>query len=601
LSPWHGDIECGVAKRALSNAMQIHSGIAVSPGVAICEALVIDQQGLRISRRAIPQHAVAAEIARLEGALAAVGQEIAEQRDSVNAELGAQYGAIFSAHVQMISDPQLLAGLHQLIRSRHCSAEFAVRITLQEYAQVFERLDNRYMAERAHDIYDIEKLLLKNLLGRQPEIQELAAPAIVLAHRLTPSETANLNREFVKGFVTEVGGAGGHTAIVAEGLEIPAVVGVGGFLSNVSTGDLVIIDGDTGRVVLRPDETTLAHYRQEEDQQAARFARLAGLRKMPAETQDGQRIHLAANIEFPSEVMVCLERGCDGIGLYRTEFLYLRQDCDAPTEDEQFSAYRHVATSMGQRPVIIRTNDLGADKQLAGVTSDERNPVLGLRSIRLSLRNLATFKPQLRAILRASNDGDIWMMFPMICALSELLRTKEILAEVMDELDAEGIAFNRHIPVGMMVEVPSVAITLDRYVDEIDFISIGTNDLTQYTLAVDRGNTEVADLYNAADPAVLRLIKMTIDAASKADLYVGLCGQMSANPIYAPLLIGLGLRNISVPPYVLPEIKQACRSVTVAQCEQIAGEVMEMKSASEINRYLETRMKQFAPELTARV
>ena len=580
--------------------MQIHNGIAVSPGVAICEALVLDQQGLRITRRAISPDAVEAEVARLDAALNEVGELIAAQRDSVNQELGAQYGAIFSAHLQMVSDPQLVTGLRQLIRNQHASAEYAVRATLQELAQVFERLENRYMAERAHDIYDIEKLLLNNLLGAHREMQELAVPAIVLAHHLTPSETANLNREYVKGFVTEVGGASGHTAIVAEALEIPAVVGVGGFLTDVSTGDLVIVDGDSGRIVLRPDDETLAHYRHEEDQQAARIVRLAGLHEMPAETRDCQRIHLAANIEFPSEVDVCLQRGSDGIGLYRTEFLYLRQDCDAPTEEEQLEAYEHVASVMEHRPVIIRTNDLGADKQLAGITRAERNPVLGLRSIRLSLRNLDIFTLQLRAILRASTVGNIWIMFPMVCARSELLRAKEVLAEVMDELDSEGIPFKRDIPIGMMVEVPSVAVTLDRYVDEVDFISIGTNDLTQYTLAVDRGNKEVAGLYNATDPAVLRLVKMSIDYAEAAGVHVGLCGQMSANPIYVPLLVGMGIRNISVPPYVLPEIKQACRSVTVPQCEQIAYAAMEMTNASEINQFLESEMKQLAPELVVR-
>ena len=583
------------------NAMQTYNGIAVSPGVAICEALVVDQQGLRITRRAVSNDGVDEEIARLDASLAAVRAEISDQRDSVSTELGAQYGAILSAHVQMVSDPQLLAGLHTLIRGQQCTAESAVRITLRQYAQVFERLDNRYMAERAHDIYDIEKLLLRNLLGKRSNISELATPAIVLAHRLTPSETANLNRKYVMGFVTEVGGASGHTAIVAEALEIPAVVGVGGFLTDVSTGDVVIVDGYTGQVVLRPNKETLDHYQEQKSQKEARYARLAGLREMVAETKDGHRIQLAANIEFPSEVAVCVERGSDGIGLFRTEFLYLRQDCDAPTEEEQLEAYRQAGIAMGERPVIIRTNDLGADKQLAGITRAERNPVLGLRSIRLSLRNLDIFKLQLRAILRASADGNIWMMFPMICTRDELIRSKKILYEVMDDLESEGIPFNRNIPVGMMVEVPSVAVTLDRYVEEIDFISIGTNDLTQYTLAVDRGNKEVADLYNAADPAVLRLVKMAVDAAREAGIYVGLCGQMSSSPIYAPLLIGMGLRNISVPPYVLHEIKQACRSVTVDQCETVAEAVMQMSTASEIKEYLKAELEQFAPELVVRV
>ncbi len=471
--------------------------------------------------------------------------------------------------------------------------------TLGEYAQVFERLDNRYMAERAHDIHDIEKLLLTNLLGeRREDLGHLTAPAVVLAHRLTPSETANLNREFVKAFVTEIGGAGGHTAIVAEALEIPAVVGLGDFLGHISTGDLVIVDGDHGRVVFQPDEETVRHYQQEKVQQTARFQRLAGLREMPAVTQDGQRIQLAANIEFPHEVDLCLERGADGIGLFRTEFLYLSREAESPSEDDQFAAYSRVVHVMGEKPVIIRTQDLGADKQLTGETNTERNPVLGVRSIRLSLRELGPFRTQLRAILRAGSAGNVWLMFPLIATRGELLQAKEILANVIAELEREGVEFQRGIPVGMMVEVPSVAVILDHFVDEIDFISIGTNDLTQYALAVDRGNRDVADLYNASDPAVLRFIGLSIQSAQRAGIHAGLCGQMSANPIYTPLLIGMGLRNISVPPYVLPEIKQVCRSVTVPQCERIAQAVSAMKCPREIDRFLESELKKVAPELS---
>lgn len=578
--------------------MQVYKGIAVSPGVAICEALVVDNQGFRIPRREIPPSAVEAEIARLDDALDSVGREIAQRRDAVTLKLGAQYGAIFSAHLQMVADPQLVTALRDLIRNDCCSSEYAVSRTLDKFAQVFEGLENHYMAERAHDIYDIKNLLLTNLLDEQRgDLGHLAGPAIVFAHRLTPSETANLNREFVKAFVTEIGGAGGHTAIVAEALEIPAVVGVGSFLGDVSTGDLVIVDGDHGEVVFRPNEETLQHYQQEKAQHDVRFQWLAGLREMPAETRDGQRIQLTANIEFPHEVDVSLERGADGIGLFRTEFLYLSRAAEPPSEDDQFAAYSRVVSVMGEHPVIIRTQDLGADKRLDGDTSAERNPVLGLRSIRLSLRDVGPFRTQLRAILRAGSVGNVWLMFPLIATRGELLQAKEILADVMDELEHEGVEFNRVMPVGMMVEVPSVAITLDRFVDEIDFISIGTNDLTQYALAVDRGNKDVADLYNASDPAVLRFIQMSIDSAQRAGIHVGLCGQMSANPIFTQLLIGMGLRSVSVPPYVLPEIKQVCRTVTVEQCERVAERALAMNSPHEINRFLEAELKKVAPEL----
>lgn len=571
--------------------MEILEGIAVSPGVAIGEALVIDNEGFRIPRHFVVRDAVEDELKRLNEAFDAVAAEMAKNRDSIAAQLGEQYGAIFSAHLLMLQDPKLRAEIEQKVRGNHCSPEYAVSLTLRRYAKVFEESDSPNLAERAHDIFDIEKSLLRNLLGRRrEELSDLSRPAIVLAHNLTPSETANLDPKLTQGFVTEIGGAGGHTAIVAKGLEIPAVVGLGRFLSDVSGGDLVIVDGDAGKVVIRPDEATLAHYRQEAESRKRQVAELRLLRDLPAVTQDGVRISLMANIEFPHEAPACLERGADGIGLYRTEFLYLSSSTE-PTEDDHFQAYVDVIRSMGARPIVIRTLDLGADKLgIQPLPEEERNPFLGLRSIRLSLRNLQWFRPQLRAILRASAIGKVKVMFPLISTLQELRQAKHELEAAMTDLAAAGAAFDPQIEIGMMVESPAAATLIDRFVREVDFISIGTNDLIQYTLAVDRSNPAVADLYQATDPAVLRLIERAVKEALHGHVEASLCGQMSSDPAYTALLLGLGLRELSVPSSAIPEIKQMCRRLTIPRCEELAARALAMETASEIDAFLRAEL-----------
>ncbi|HJT31423.1 MAG TPA: phosphoenolpyruvate--protein phosphotransferase [Pirellulales bacterium] len=577
--------------------MQKLQGIAVSPGVAIGEALVMDNEGFRIPRRFLARDAVENEMDRLGQAFDAAAAEIEHNRDAVARELGKQYGAIFEAHLQMLRDPRLRGELEQMVRERHYSPEYAVSRTLRRYAKVFQSLDSGYMAERANDIFDIEKRLLRNLLGRRREqISNLTSPVLVLAHNLTPSETANLDRRFVRGFVTEIGGAGSHTAIVAEGLEIPAVVGTGPFLTDVSGGDVVIIDGDQGLVILHPDEETIARYRHEVEQRRTMAARLESLRDLPAETRDGVRVQLDGNIEFPHEVAHCLERGADGIGLYRTEFLYLGAETE-PDEEAHYRAYAEVVQAMAGRPVVIRTLDLGADKLTGQDLDIERNPFLGLRSIRISLRNTELFRTQLRAILRASALGDVRVMFPLISTMLELRQAKMVLADVMEDLEERGLPFHRDLKVGMMVEVPSVVVMIDHFVEEVDFLSIGTNDLIQYTLAVDRSNKDVAALYTASDPAILKLIELSVQAAGRRGIPVNLCGQMSGNPLYTMLLLGLGLRQMSVPPSAIPEIKKICRSVTIAQCEEVAARARRLEHARDVKRYLKEELKQVLPEL----
>ena len=418
--------------------------------------------------------------------------------------------------------------------------------------------------------------MLRHLLGRRREgISHLTSPVLVLAHNLTPSEAANLDSRFVRGFVTETGGPGSHTAIVAEALGIPAVVGTGPFLAQVSGGDQVIIDGDEGLVILQPDEETVARYRHEAEEIRTLAVQLESLRDLPAETLDRARVQLFGNIEF----------------------LYLGADIE-PTEEVHYQAYTQVVRAMGDRPVTIRTFDMGADKLPNPPTpEDERNPFLGLRSIRLALRNLTMFRTQLRAVLRASVLGKIRVMFPLISTLMELRQAKMVLADVMEDLEENGVEFDREMPVGMMVEVPAAVMMIDHFVEEVDFLSIGTNDLIQYTLAVDRSNKDVVGLYQAADPAVLKLISMAIQAARRKSIPINLCGQMSGNPTYTMLLLGMGLRQLSVTPSVLPEIKKAIRSVTIEHCEAVARRALTKENARDIKSYLKEELKKVVPQL----
>jgi phosphotransferase system enzyme I (PtsI) len=581
------------ANRVLMQKLQ---GIAVSPGVAIGEALVMDNEGFRIPRRFVARDAVEEEIDRLDKAIEAAAIEIARNRDVVTQELGDKYGAIFEAHLQMLQDQRLHGELEDLIRQRHYSPEYAVSRKMRQYAQVFQKLESSYLAERANDIVDIEKRLLRHLLGRRREgISHLTSAVLVLARNLTPSETANLDRRFVRGFVTELGGPGSHTAIVAEALEIPAVVGTGPFLTEVSGGDTVIIDGDKGLVILQPDEETLARYRHEVSELKAQAAKLETLRDVAAETSDGVRLQLLGNIEFPYEVEHCIDRGADGVGLYRTEFLYLGSEVE-PNEEVQFAAYKQVVEAMAGKPVTIRTLDLGADKiPHMPKPEDEKNPFLGLRSIRLTLRNLPLFRTQLRAALRATTHGNVQIMFPLVSTLMELRQAKMVLADVMEDLDEHDIPFNRNVPIGMMVEVPAAVMMIDHFVEEVDFISIGTNDLIQYTLAVDRSNRDVVGLYNPADPAVLKLISMAINAANRKQIPVNMCGQMSGSATYTMLLLGLGLRRFSVTPSAIPEIKHICRQMSISECEGVAQRAMSMENARDITAYLRGELKKRVP------
>ncbi|GBD37028.1 Phosphoenolpyruvate-protein phosphotransferase [bacterium HR36] len=581
--------------------MEIKRGVAVSPGVAIGPAWILDREEVNVRQRFIATGTYPQEIERLDRAIEAAAREAREVQRVVADRLGEQYGAIFGAHAALIEDPRLRQEIASEIRYHSYTAEQALDRVIRRRLRALASLNDRIIADRQSDLRDIEKRLLRQLAGqRHEQLQKLTEPVVLLAHDLTPSETAQLDRQHILGFATEVGGRTSHTAIVANALGIPAVVGLGMFLTDVSGGDLVIVDGNRGVVILDPDEETLQHYRRIQQAQVGHERELDELRNLPAVTRDGVRIYLLGNIEFPEEAAQILERGADGVGLYRTEFLYLGRKED-PTEQEHFEAYLKVLRQLPGKPIVIRTLDVGADK-FSSVTDpeiQERNPFLGVRSLRLCLRNKNLFRVQLRAILRASAYGDIRIMFPMVSTISELREAKLLLYDVMEELSEEKVPFNHRIPVGTMIEVPSAALMAEGLAKEVDFFSIGTNDLIQYVLAADRTNENVAYLYSASDPAVLRLIDHVVRAAERAGISVNVCGEMSAEPMYAFVLIGLGLRQLSAAPHAIPEVKRLVRSITIEEARRAAETVLQMETAQDITTYLRDQIRRILPEALA--
>ncbi len=583
-----------------STSMKVLQGVAVSPGVAIGPALVLDPRGLRLPPRAIEPETVPAELVRLDAALNAARVEAETAEADAQRRLGPEYAAILAAHARMIDDPTLRKEARRLIETDRVAAEHAVCDVLDGLASRLERLADAHLSARAADVRDVQHRILDGLAGGSCGLAEALPeahgdPCVILAHDLSPSQTAGLDSRCVVGFATEAGGRSSHTAIVAAGLEIPAVVGLGPLPPEARRCRSVLVDGDEGLVVLDPDAATLRRYRRSTAARAARFAELANLANLPAETLDGTQVELQGNIEFPGEVSACVERGARGIGLYRTEFLYLGHD-RPPTEDEQYAAYSTVVKAMGDRPVTIRTLDLGADKvpspTMFAPGAVEPNPFLGLRSLRLSLREPDLFRTQLRAILRASALGDVRVMFPLVSTLGEFRRARTILFEVASDLRSQGIAVRDHIQVGAMIEVPAAALMADVLAREVDFFSIGTNDLVQYTLAVDRTNENVADLYNASDPSVLRLIRLVVEAARPRGLPVNICGTMGGEPLFAPLLIGLGLRQLSMPPHQIPEVKRIVRALRRGETEVLAAEALGLDSAEEVKLRLEQALQQ---------
>lgn len=587
--------------------MEIRYGTAVSPGIAIGPALVLDTEGVRIPYRLVPAEQIEDEVARLRQALDEAAAEARDTRQRIASRLGQDVGNIFGAQQSAFEDASFRAHLEHLIRSQKYSAEYAVSRGIREYVNrledAVERLGEHAAVEvrrRVVELIDLEKQILATLLGHQAQaVAPLGGERVViLANDLMPSDTADFSPRTVWAFATESGGSTSHTAILAGALEIPAVVGIGRFLTDVSGGDTVIVDGEEGVLIIDPDEETIRRYEARRVALLSRADRYDSLKDKPPVTLDGVAIRLLGNIELSQEAEHCTERGAEGIGLYRTEFLYLNKAAD-PTEAEHYEAYKAVLQTLGpSRPVVVRTLDLGADKfsSVSAAVSSEKNPFLGLRSVRLCLRKLDLFKTQLRAILRASPHGDIRIMFPMISTIDELRQCKALLNEAKEDLEDAGIPFKREIPIGTMIEVPSAALLADLLAKEVDFFSIGTNDLVQYTLAADRNNEHVANLYNPADPAVLRLIRMVVEAAGRSGVEVNVCGEMSGESLYVALLVGLGLRQLSATPRKIPEIKRVIRQLRVPEAEWVAEQALQMDSARQVTNFLRDQLRRILPE-----
>lgn len=578
--------------------MEIIKGIGVSPGVVICQAVVLDAEDIVIPRRTIDSAAVETEVARLNEAVSRAGGELATLRKTLAGSHSNEIASIFDFHIGLLKDKSLISQIIGEIQKNRTNAEHAVSISMRKLANMFLQMKDEYLSERVKDVYDIEKRVLRTLIGQKHEdLAHLTSDIVVIAHDLLPSQTAALDRTHVRGFACDVGGRTSHTAIVARAMGIPAVVGLGNITSAVSGGDLIIIDGTRGMVIVNPDENSLAEHNEYKKAQIRFEAELASIADLPAETMDGHGVALMANIEFPNEVDEALARGAQGIGLYRTEFLYMASQTE-PTEEDHYQAYSDAVRRLKGKPLVIRTLDLGADKYAYGKGPvKEANPFLGDRSIRMCLHNLPMFKAQLRAILRASVEGDIRIMFPMISTVMELRQAKLVLNDVMEELEDEGVPIKRDIPIGMMVEVPSAALMANNFAREVSFFSIGTNDLIQYTLAVDRTNEKVAGLFTPAHPAVLALIRDVIRAANRNGISVSVCGEMAGEPMYSLLLLGMGLNIFSMNSPDIPEVKKIVRSTTTEHARNVARKVLSFDSERQVTHYLREETKKIIPEV----
>lgn len=590
-------------------------GIAGSPGVAIATALVLEKDGGRIPRRSIHKDENDGEISRYHDAVEDAKEQIAEVHARVASNLPAEHLKILEAYQMMLGDPTLASAVKHEIVDKGRNAEWAVEVAIQNMVREFDNIDDAYLRERRHDVAFVgdrlQRALSSNVpsvpsfklprslppsdsdlgprISGQPRIRRptpplgvrVAHPTIIVAHDLSPADTAAMIREPIVGFITEVGTRTSHTSIMARALEIPAVVGVSGVLEHVRTGDTIIVDGLRGEVHIRPSPELADRARERGDRHSSRTQLLRMRLREPTTLACGTRINLLANVELPHEALLAMEHGAEGIGLYRTEFLYIDKK-ELPTEDEQFELFRTITQMVNPRPVTLRTFDLGGDKMSTNVSvPEEMNPALGTRAIRLALREPDIFRTQLRAMLRAAAYGDIRVMIPMVSSLTELRAVRALVARAERELDDQGIAHGT-VPIGVMIEVPAAAICADLFAREADFFSLGTNDLVQYALAIDRGSHELARLASPFDPSILRLIHMTVRAGRANEIPVSVCGAMASDPLAVLLLIGMGIRDLSMEAAAIAEIKETLRRVTSDECEALANEALLLGTAAEV-------------------
>lgn len=561
------------------------SGIAASTGIAIAKAFRLENPELTVEQQQVGNPAE--EIVRFDAAVAQAAAELEVIQEKTAQQISDKEAAIFGAHLLVLSDPELIGPIKERISADSVNAEFALQETSDMFITMFEAMDNEYMKERAADIRDVRKRLLSHLLG--VKIQDpsmIDEEVIVIAEDLTPSDTVQLNAQFVKGFITDIGGRTSHSAILARTLEIPAVVGAQNAMATIRNGQMVIIDGLAGKIIVDPDAATIQQFEQEKLAYDAQKAEWAKLKDEPTISADGQHVELAANIGTPKDLAGVLEHGAEGIGLYRTEFLYMGRDT-FPTEDEQFDAYSKVLKGMDGKPTVVRTLDIGGDKELTYLDlPKELNPFLGLRAIRLCLEMPELFRTQLRALLRASVYGNLKIMFPMIATVEEFRQGKALLEEEKAKLLEAGIAVSDSIEVGIMVEIPSTAVMADVFAKEVDFFSIGTNDLIQYTMAADRMNERVSYLYQPFNPAILRLVKMVIDAAHKEGKWAGMCGEMAGDDIAIPILLGLGLDEFSMSASSVLKARGQISRLSKQEMASHTGRILSLSSSQEVEAYV---------------
>jgi len=579
--------------------MKEYRGIGVSPGIAIGKVFVLHSgESFNLPKRSVGPEQLSNEIARFEDALTRTRTEILSIRRKLSDQIGRESSDIFTAHLLILEDRTLIEDVIEVIKNEKVGAEYAFATVIQRYFQAFSQINDEYLKERISDIRDVGKRLLGNLCGEEKKrLEEFQGKVVIASHDLSPSDTASLDRNKVLAFVTEIGGPTSHTAILGRSLEIPAIVGLDKIVNDLQDEDVLIVDGTHGVVVINPDQAMIDKFSSQEN----RFNQLTGeldkLRELPAETLDGKKITLAANIEFHHETPSVISHGGEGVGLYRTEYFYMNRST-LPTEQEQYEAYRKVAEAMSPHAVVIRTLDLGGDKFASTLDiPHEMNPYLGWRAIRFCLTRKDIFKTQLRAILRASAHGDLKIMYPMVASVYEVRAAREILNEAMAELEKEGIPFKKDIHVGAMIEIPSAALASDVLAKEVNFFSLGTNDLIQYVLAIDRMNEKIAYLYEPTHPAIVRLIDLTIRNGHGHGIWVGSCGEMSSDPAIAILLVGLGIDEISASPVTLPKIKKAIRSIRYSDAKEIAQRALALHTGEEIYAFLKEKLKDVCQEL----
>jgi phosphotransferase system enzyme I (PtsI) len=574
--------------------MKTFKGISASPGIYIGKCYIYIDDLLQVPKYEIDSQDVEDELDRFHTAARKAGDEIRELQEQTNYTMGQEESRMLDSHLLMLQDPELTKKVEENLRTDKMNVEWVLYKTIKELVRMLESSQDSYLKERTLDLHDVAKRIYNHLLYReQISLTDIEKHVVLVTHNLLPSEALTLNKSNIKAIAMDAGGRTSHTAILARSFEIPAVLGLSSITTQAESEDEIIVDGNTGTVVLNPDEETRKTYQRRMEEWQQREVQLLTLNELPAETRDGKSIKLEANIEVPDETESVLAHGADGIGLYRTEFLFIQPD-GFPSEEVQFEAYSRVLKEMnGRGPVTLRTLDVGGDKVIPGMDElDEKNPILGWRAVRFCLSRKDIFKTQLRAMLRASVYGEMRIMFPMISGVEELDNVLEVLDEVKAELQSEGVQFLQDIPLGIMIEVPSAALVADHLARKVDFFSIGTNDLIQYTIAVDRGNEKIAYLYEPFHPGVLRCLKAIIESAHAAGIPVGMCGEMAGYTLAAVILLGLGLDIFSMSPFTIPEIKKIIRSVSLTDAEELVGTVMEMKAATEIDEYVRKWMNE---------